>query len=252
MSVFVIANLPVCAVSPARVACEPCAPVSDAPKPSTIMACGTNSSSASFSGGDRMAPPEPMTKSRDRSYDPRRSSSTSGRAKASPTIVSVLHRSRSTRPRCRRGRASPACPAGPRCRPGGARRTPSHCAAPCMSGGVGQDAHEAAVGVAFSRQLLDGRGPGHARRRRRSWRRGRCPPGARARPSACPSCRRCRGCRGRPATAAPAAARRTRRPAPSRSRARPAAAASPLLVGDLDQEAQLRAAARGCAPALGA
>ncbi len=64
------------------------------------------------------------------------------------------------------------------------------------------------AGPAVAGVLDDGR-RGRATRRRcraagRPWRPGRCRPGARARPWACPSCRRCRGCRGRRGRARPA------------------------------------------------
>src|SRR5262249_29229949 len=161
MSVLVIANLPVCAESPARVACEPCAPVSEAPNPSTTMACGTNSRSASFMCGDRIAPPDPMMKSRDRSYDPRRISSTIGRAKASPTLGALVHPPPPPPPgippafefpRSPRGDAPPALRDRPEAEPrGGAMHQRRRSHAP----------HEPAVRRGILRQLLDGRRTRH-------------------------------------------------------------------------------------------
>ena len=47
---------------------EPCAPVSDEPKPSKMIRPGMASRSAALSGAERIAPPEPMTLSVETSY----------------------------------------------------------------------------------------------------------------------------------------------------------------------------------------
>ena len=80
--------------------CTPWRPVSDEPSTSTIRRWGTSSRSSSFTLADSVAPPvrrwRRLETSWGRSGSCSRSASTSGRAKASPTMSSDVARSRST------------------------------------------------------------------------------------------------------------------------------------------------------------
>ena len=125
--------------APAADTLWPCPPVSDAPKPSITNIAGSRSTHASFTDGDSTAPPESTTVSGVTSGAGSRRSkaSTSGRAKASPTITRNVTRSCSIRRQSR---------AGSRCRSGEMTTVPPEYsvpnaiqwAVPCMNGHAGR------------------------------------------------------------------------------------------------------------------
>ena len=152
------------------------------------------------------------------------SSSSSGRPKASPTIrrnadLLALDGAPDVGGVERRGSSW----MHDRAAAGASAMNAIQCAAPCMNGGAGSAWSGAPpfgdLDVASSVSVAVG-ATAEARR-------GRCRPGATARPWACPWCRRCRGCRGRRATAS-TGGRLGRRPRRARPRTRRRRASSAL------------------------